>query len=319
MRIAESILSVIIAFAVVYVVYQSDKQSPVKLTSASNNYSVEVMTVPTALEDTLLIIPVTITGEKSERIKYVFRYAKPNLRNLEQLHRYGTTPLTAVDSAAGLYKANIRTGTKGTLSHYFFEVRDPVGRYLAGIKLSGEKPLTTLAIGRVDQWINWGYYITMFIAILSISLGALSSLRLVTGKDAQEPVNWPFLIAIVFTIVSAYLLGTLFGIQITGAAWQGAPFGTDLGDNLKQILLVFLVFVLLATKQIKSKSGAIRRVFPKPLIGYLGIASFFMMILAYLLPLVAKSDYPHVSVIFYGFFTLLVIVYLLIFRSIKNA
>ncbi len=319
MRIAESILSAIIGFAVVYLVYQSDNSSPVKLTSGSNNFAIELNTIPIAFEDTLVTIPITITGEKNEGIKYVIRYAQPDLKKLEQLHRYSTIPLKATDSAAGLYQAAIRTGAKGTVSHYYFEVRDPVGRYLAGIKLPKEKPLTTLAVGHVDLWIKFGYYLTMFFAIATITFGALSSLRLVSGKDAPEPTTRPFRIAIVLTMVSACLLGTLFDIQLTGTGWRGAPFGTDLGDNLKQILLFFLVFTILGIKQIETKSGVTKTVFPKPSIGYLGIASFFIMILAYLLPLLPDSNFTHISLIFYTYFTLLTIMYLLIFRSSKNA
>ncbi|HEX2897872.1 MAG TPA: hypothetical protein VHP63_07475 [candidate division Zixibacteria bacterium] len=319
MRIAQFVLSAIIAFAVVYIVHRNQLPASVKLTSSSNNYSLEVQTVPTALEDSILTIPVKIDGVKNAGIKYFLRYAKPNLRNLEHLHRYGTTPLTAVDSAAGLYKAVVTIGGKGTLSHYFFEVRDPVGRYLTGIKLPDEKPLVTAAVGRVDPWVKYGYFSTMFLAILAVTVGAFGSIRLLTSNIEAQSVKLPFLLASIFLIFSVYMLGNLFQGQLTGTAWQGAPFGTNFGDNFKQFLLVFLAFMVLSLKLVGAKSGGRRTVLPAPVIGYLGIISFFIMIFAYLAPLVVKADFAEVTNIFYAFLALLLAAYLLGFRRSKNA
>jgi len=319
MRIAEFLLSAIIAFAVVYVVHRNYLPAPVKLTSSSNNFALEVNTVPMALADSILTIPVTVTGEKKAGVKYVLRYAKPNLRNLEHLHRYGTSPLAPVDSAAGIYKAIVSIGAKGNISHYFFEVRDPVGRYLAGIKLPDEKPLTTTAIGRIDPWVTYGFFSAMFVAILTITIGAFSSLRVLVSKIDPQSVKIPFIIAAVFLIISVYVAGNLYRAQLSGAAWQGVPFGVDMADNLKQFLLAFLIFIVLSLRLVGAKSGGRKTVFPSPVLGYLGIASFFMMILAYLAPLVIKSQILNMTYYFYAFFALLLAAYLLGFRSSKNA
>lgn len=319
MRIAELTLAAIIAFAVVYMVYRSGQPKPVKLTSSSNKFTVELTTAPVAPADSVLSIPVKITGDKKSGIKYLIRFAKPNLRNLEHLHRYGTSPLMPVDSAAGLYKGTVSIGNKGTLSHYYFEVRDPVGRYLAGIKLAAEKPLTTLAVGHVDSWIKYGHYATMFIALMAVTFGSLSSLRLLSNKVETSIVSYSFLMAVISFISSAFFLGILLRAQFSGGAWQGAPFGTDLGDNLKQIFLVFLIFVLSGTRKITTKSGAMRTVFPGSALGYLAITSFFTIILAYLGPLVLMFDIPQISTAFYAFLTLLVLVYIIALRLTKNA
>lgn len=319
MRLAEFALSAIIAFAVVYIIHRNLLPVPVKLTASSNNYSLEVHTVPRALEDSMLIVPVKIEGEKKEGIKYFLRYARPNLRNLEQLHRFGSTPLSPVDTAAGLYKAFVQIGPKGTLSHYFFEVRDPVGRYLAGIKLPDEKPLITTAVGRVDRWIKYGYFSTMFLAIMAITIGAFGSIRLLASSTDAQSVKLPFLSALIFLIVSVYMLGNLYHGQLMGITWLGAPFGTDLGDNLKQYLVVFVMFIVLSLKLVTARSGGRKTIFPAPVIGYLGIISFFMMILAYLAPLFVKDPFPQVTNVFYAFLALLLAAYLLGFRRSKNA
>lgn len=319
MRIAEFVLSAIIAFAVVYIIQRNQLPTSVKLTSSSNNYSLEVQTVPTAPEDSILTVPIKIEGEKKAGVKYLLGYAKFGLRNLEHLHRYGTTPLLPVDSALGQYKAIVQIGAKGTLSHYFFEVRDPVGRFLAGIKLSDKKPLITMAVGKVDARVKYGYFSTMFLAIMAITIGAFGSIRLLTSNPEAQSIKLPFLLALIILIVSVYMFGNLYQGQLTGTAWQTAPFGTDLGDNLKQFLMAYLIFLVLSLRLVEAKSGGRRTVFPAPVIAYLGIISFFMMILACLAPLVVKVDYPQVTNIFYAFLALLLAAYLLGFRRSKNA
>ncbi len=131
MRFAEISLSAIVAFALVYITHQNERASSVPLSSTSNNYTVSINFEPTAAADTILNIPVTITGEVSEKIKFLFRYAPLKMRDPNHLHRYNTSPLMVVDSAAGLYNTSIRTGAKGTLSYYYFELRDPVGNNIA--------------------------------------------------------------------------------------------------------------------------------------------------------------------------------------------
>jgi len=319
MRIAEIGLSAIIAFAVVYVVYQKDWGSPVRLSSTSNNYTVAINSIPKAMADTLLTIPVTITGERNEKIKFLFRYALPKMRDIEHLYRYGTTPLMLVDSSAGLYKASIRTGAKGSFSYYFFEIRDPIGRNIAGLKSADGQPLTTLAVGQADGWVKYGYYVCLFIVALLVTMGAFGSIRNITGKEGEETLGKMFLAATVFTILAVFILGILNRVQLTGNGWQGVPWGINLSDNLKQILVLYLVFMTLSSELIKTRAGQIRTVFAKTTFGYLGTISFFMMITALLLPMFVAPDYEHISIVFYAFLTLLVIGCFLVFRRTKHA
>ncbi len=319
MRITEIALSAIIAFAVVYVIYQNDMGSSVPLKSSSNNYTVEINSVPTALANTVLTIPVAITGEINERIKFYFRFARPEVRGPQLLHRFGASPLTVVDSASGLYQANMLIGPKGTLSRYYFEIRDPVGRNLAGLKNSDGQALTTLAIGKVDNWVKYGYYLCLFFSAIFVTMGGFGSIRILAGKSGVETIGKTFLAAALFTIAAVFIFGNLNRIQLIGSTWQGAPFGINLADNLKQILVLYLVFLALAVNTVMTKSGQMRTVFPKKSIGYFGVVSFFLMITAFLLPLLVKPEYVHIPAIFYSFLTFLIFGYFLVFRRTKHA
>ncbi|MGH8014653.1 MAG: hypothetical protein ACREBV_00495, partial [Candidatus Zixiibacteriota bacterium] len=263
MRAAQFILSAIIAAAIVYLIYQDDFAGPEFLSSSSNGFTVEFSTIPTAIKDSLVKISVKIVGPKTEQIKYHFRYAKPDMRGSTQLHRYGTNPLTIVDSTAGLYEAIIRTGVKGTVSQYYFEVLDPIGRHLAGLKLTGENPFTTLAIGQVGHWIFYGHYLGMFIAILAIAVGATEALKLLSGQEHSNSALTPFLVGGIMVLVSEHIFGTLVRMQMTGEVWQGAPLGTDLSDNLKQILVLYLIFLYLVSRQVGTESGQLTTISPR--------------------------------------------------------
>ncbi len=319
MRIAEIALSAIIAFAVVYVIYQNDRGNSVLLSSTSNNYTVAINSVPKAMADSLLAIPVTITGERNEKIKFLFRYALPKMRDIEHLYRYGATPLTVVDSVSGLYQANVRIGAKGTLSYYYIEIRDPVGRNFAGLKNTDGQPLTTLAIGQVDSWVKYGYYICLFIAALLVTMGAFGSIRIIAGKAEAESAGKIFLLAALFTIVSVFVLGNLYRLQLIAGGWQGTPWGINVSDNLKQILVIYLIFISLAFRIVKTKSSKMQTIFPKAALEYMGIVSFFVMITALILPLFVGKDYENIPVIFYAFLALLVISYFLVLRRTKHA
>ena len=259
------------------------------------------------------------SGERNDKIKFLFRYALPKLRDPGQMHRYGTTSLTVVDSSAGLYKASIRTGAKGTLSYYYFEIRDPIGRNIAGLKSANGQPLTTLAIGQVDGWINYGYYVCLFIAALAVTMGAFGSIRIIAGNEGAQTLGKIFLAAAAFSIMAVFVFGVMYRLQIIGAGWQGAPWGINLSDNLKQILVLYLIFMSLTVKIVKTKSGQIRTAFPQTTVGYLGIVSFFVMITALLLPPYVRPDYGHISGTFYTFLALLVIGYFLVSRRTKHA
>lgn len=319
MRIPDICLSAIIAFAVVYVVYQNDRGQSVPLSSTSNNYTVSINSVPKAMADTLLTIPVTITGERNEKIKFLFRYALPKMRDIEHLYRYGATPLTIVDSSAGLYQATIRTGAKGTLSYYFIEIRDPIGRNIAGLKNQDGKPLTTLAIGQVDSWIKYGYYVCLFIVPLLVTMGAFGSIRVIAGKESAETAGKIFIVAALFTIIAVYVLGNMYRLQLTANSWQGVPWGLNIADNLKQVLVLYLIYIAMTVKIVKTKSGQMRTVFPKNIIGYLGIISFFVMITALLLPMFVGPDYAHISAVLYSFLAFLTLGYFIVSRRTKNA
>jgi len=319
MRTAEAILSIIIAIAVVYVVNRGSSGISVKQSSTSNNYTVEVTPIPTALADSTIIIPITITGPKDSTLKYVIRYAKPNLQNAEQLHRYGTTPLTLVDSTAGLYHAKIQMGLKGKKSYYYFEIRDPIGRYLAGVKMPDAKPFVTVAVGRADNWTKLGYYLAMFLAILAISNGAIGSISLIAGRTKLAAVRLSFMLGTAFLAVSAILLGSYHRLQLTGDTWQAVPFGENFSDNLMQILLIYLVFIILVSKLVKAKSGEKRSILPAAGVGYIGIVSFFLMMTAYLLPLLIQPTIPHTAKICYAIISLLLVAYLLLLRKAKYA
>ena len=319
MRVAEFIFSVIIAAAVVFLVFQNNEKEPQLLSAGSNGFTIEFKTVPQALHDSLVTIPLKITGPKTEKIKYLVRYARPELRDAQQLHRYGATPLTAIDSANGEYQTSIRTSAKGSISYFYFEVRDPVGRPLCELKNSDGQALKTLAIGKLDSWVYYGHYLVMLVAVMSITFGAISSLKLFTEKNQSDSPLTPFLIGAILAIVSGLLLNTLMRMQLTGITWLGAPFGTSLADNLVQILIVYLLFTYLVSRTARTKSGHSKRIGSATLPGSLGIGAFFLMILAYLLPILITSPIEFIGIMFYAVLALLALAYLLMFRSAQNA
>jgi hypothetical protein len=318
MKSARIVFGAIIAASVVYLTYTGEKTAPELLTSSANGFNIELATVPIAPEDTLILIPITITGPKTDNIKYLFRYAKPDLQNLSQFHRYGTNPITPVDSASGKYQASFRTSVKGSISYYYFEIRDPIGRYLNGIKKSDDQPLTSLAVGRVDSWIYYGRYLLIFLSITVLIYASLDSLKLLQKVKSNEFNNAHYLLSAVFLAI-LIVLTAIFRIQLTGQTWQGAPFGSSLGDNLVQIILVYVIFVYLVSRNISAKLGLKLPLSPRVALGYMGIGAFFLTLTAFLIPLVNVREFPAITVIFYAFLAFLAVVYLLMYRHTKNA
>lgn len=319
MQIARFIFSAIIAGAVVYLVFQSEKESSELLSNSANGFTMEMSSIPTAPQDSLLDIPITIVGPKTDQIKYFFRYAKPDLKGADQMHRFGIGPLTLIDSVSGLYQAKILTGPKGTFSKYYFEIRDPIGRYLNGIKISDREPLLTLAVGPVDTWIVYARLLLMFLGVLLITAGSVYSLKHFGKHENSDSGKSYFIGGALSLLIANIILTSIIRMQLTGDSWQGAPFGANLADNLVQILLAYLIFIFLISIPVKTKSGQFKTISPKCPLGYFGVGAFFLTLAAFLLPLFIKSQIPAISTLFYAVLAILLLTYLLMYRHTKNA
>jgi hypothetical protein len=135
---------------------------------------------------------------------------------------------------------------------------------------------------------------------------------------SNEFNNAHYLLSAVFLAI-LIVLTAIFRIQLTGQTWQGAPFGSSLGDNLVQIILVYVIFVYLVSRNISAKLGLKLPLSPRVALGYMGIGAFFLTLTAFLIPLVNVREFPAITVIFYAFLAFLAVVYLLMYRHTKNA
>jgi hypothetical protein len=311
MRAAEFVFSAIVAFAIVYVIFQSEKIEPETLHSTDNGFTFEFTTVPITTKDTAITIPVKLTGPIDSTMRVWFRTLKLAQDTSLPLYRYGKTPLTSVNKDSGLYEALLQTGTRSRALRYYFELRDPVGRYLAGIKQGEDEPLITRVIGHVDEWIKYCYFITMFLAILFITKASAGSVALIGGKGSINEVKTEFMLGLIFSIFSAVLFKSWYGLQLNGEIWQAVPFGRDIKDSLQQILIFYLILMFVLTSKLES-------VISKSLTDILGVIAFFITASAYLLPFVLSSNSVPITLISYFAIGIILATMLLTARRIRS-
>ncbi len=248
------LISLMIASTFVYTYYDNKLEAPEKITNSINDFELETTTIPTAEEGSLLTIEVLINGPVDSTLNYQFRSSR-NLQNENTLLRlYARMPLTKPDSSGQAFSTRLQSPKKGAATYYYFEILDPIGRYKAGLKMPDDQPFKILGVGNVPGWIKYSQLALLLMAMFSIALAMMLASEC---KDnyayTAESVKW-FMASLICLIPGIYLFETISRMHLLGESWQGVPFGSNLSDNLFQILIVFIFLLILGSKQLMAKS-----------------------------------------------------------------
>ena len=172
-QIIRILISLMIASSFVFTYYDNKLEAPEKITNSINDFELETTTIPVAQEDSLLTIEVLINGPVDSTLNFQFRNLKSLQNENTLLRRYARTPLTRPDSSGQAFSTRLRSPQKGTATYYYFEILDPVGRYIAGLKMPDGKPFKILGIGKVPGWIKYSQLALLFMAMFSVAFATM--------------------------------------------------------------------------------------------------------------------------------------------------
>jgi hypothetical protein len=282
MKVTRIIIAIVLTLAMLYIARNNSRGRPEYFSHEQYGYTFEYNSVPKGLEFTTVAIPLTIRGPFDENIRPVFRRSAEGV-DISRLEGYEVVELHPCDSAADCYQTEVTAGEKNGRFHYYIEVADSTGAALATFTQPDGSPFMFRYIGAVPAWITLTHIVLIFATVFFISLAAIHSFSLISGRVEIGPLaRYSFLAAL-----CAFLGGYPFGIPMNwyafGGLWEGVPFGTDATDNKTQLLFVYLLFITLAT--IGSLRGqANRNLFSPRALGWFGVGSFAVMLFIYLIP-----------------------------------
>ena len=310
--------SLIVASVFVFSYHDSIVEVPSKISSSENDFKLETTTIPTALEDSLLIIEVSIEGPVDSTLNFQFRNSKAQQDENTLLRLYARTPLSRSDSSRGLYSTRLQSPTKGAAIYYYFEILDPVGRYKASLKMPDGKPIKILGIGNVPVWLKYSTLTFLFIAIFSIAFAAMLAFEC---KDnyarTGESVKW-LITSIVCLIPGIYFFDSSYRAHLLGETWQGVPFGANLSDNLVQILIVFVFLVIWGSKELMANSEQKTGVIGKSSYRKFVMAALVLSLFSFVLPSSIDVSASHTVVLTYSILVMLLLSYAVLFFKAKS-
>ncbi len=284
MKVLRVVAAAVLAALLIYIAKLNSEGRPQFISHTENGITFEMTTVPTAPEDSLVKIPIRITGNIEPNLRLSFRLAKYGQDETTELRRYQNVPLSVADSAAGLYYGEVSTGAKGREQYYYFEIRDNTGGYRAGLRRADGGPFVVKFIGHVPWLVLVGHVGMMILTVFFLVLGFLHSMPLIRGSQNRQPMALYFFLATLCAFLGGYPLGSAMNHYAFAAAWEGVPFGTDATDNKTQLLFAYLLFVTLAGIGSLSKGRLGHDIYPPKALGWLGVGAFVLMLAIYLIP-----------------------------------
>jgi hypothetical protein len=120
-----------------------------------------------------------------------------------------------------------------------------------------------------------------------------------------------FAIAATTVFLGGYLFGFAMNYFAFGTIWEGVPFGTDATDNKTQILLLYLLFLTLASLGSLTGGKRGRDLYSPRTRGWFGVGAFLLMLLVYFVPHSTQFSPGLTYVVGYSFAALMVLLYLL--------
>jgi len=286
LKIIRIIAAIVLTLGLLYVARITSEGRPEYREYRENGFAFEKTTVPKAPENALATIPVTIKGPLSENVRPVLRYYRAEYGEAPPTapNRYQTRPLSLVDSLTGLYEGQLRTAARGYRHYYWFEIRDHTGGLRAKFTDKDGTPFVLKHIGHVPDWVLIPHIVFMFATVFCIMLATVYAMRLVFGSQEVRPMARLLLWAAIFVFLGGGPFGWAMNYYAFGTIWEGVPFGTDATDNKTQLLFVYLVFMLLATRGSLKHNLVQENLYSPRALGFLGLMTLVLMLSIYLIP-----------------------------------
>jgi hypothetical protein len=302
-------VSFVLSLILLYIARINSEGRSELVSHAENGFTFEMATVPKALEGEQARIPIKITGPVQPDLRLLFRSSENRQNEATDLYHYGSVPLFVEDSAAGLYYAEVSTGTRGLKLYYYFEIRDNTGGYRAGFMHPGGKPFVLKYLGKVPQLVLIGHITLMAVTVFFATLGFLYAIPLVRGKLNTRPLSVCLFLAAVAAFVGGYAFGFAMNHYAFGTTWEGVPFGTDATDNKTQILFVYLLFVFLIAIGSFAKGKLGPDLYPPRVLGWFGMAALVIMLAVFLVPHSIQFSSGLTKAVSYSFIGIVVLLY----------
>lgn len=286
MKIFRVIVAIVLTLGLLYVARITSEGRPEYREHTENGFHFEKTTVPKAPADSVATIPLNITGPLNDSVVPVLRYYRAEYGEPapEAPNRYDTRPLTLVDSLENLYQAQLRTASRGYRHYYWFEIRDHTGGLRARFADDGDQPFVLKHIGHVPNWVLVPHIVFMFATVFCIMLATVFAVRLVFGSREVRPMARLLMWSLVFVFLGGYPFGWGMNYYAFGTIWEGVPFGTDATDNKTQLLFVYLIFMVLASRGSLKHGLTTENLYSPRVLGLLGLVTLGLMLAIYLIP-----------------------------------
>ena len=308
MKIIKIIAALILTIALYFIASSNSRGQSEFHTHSENGYTFEFNTVPKAFEKSITDIPISISGDFSKGQKVNFRKMKSG-NDFNDLTAFEVLPTKI--SEPGTYNTTVNTEERGDRFYYYFEVVDSTNTPLAKITDDNNQPFVFKYIGHVPTFVIGSHLLfIIFITPFFIALATISSFSLVSGASTDvKPTAKLILWSVICCFIGGFPVGFAMNWYAFNGFWEGIPFGTDATDNKTQILFVYIIFVMLAMWG-SLRGNPKKDLYSPKTLGWLGVGSFVMMLLIYLIPHSIQFSKELTYSVCYGYTLLVIIIYI---------
>ena len=314
MKIIKIAAAVLFTLLLLYVARKNAMNQPKLYTHTENGYSFEYTSVPKGFEDSIVTIPIKITGPISDSVKPVFRRIKFTQDETSDIRRYDIAPMFLTDTADSIWTTRLTAGMRGKKTFYYFEIKDNSGGTRATFTMEDNKPFVFKYIGIVPSIVLITHIALIFATFFLVTLAAVYAVPLVTGGSSDtQPIAKFTLWTVILCFLGGYPIGFAMNWFAFNGLWEGVPFGTDATDNKTQlwfVYLLFLLFVMIGTLRRDEKKNLLT----SKAIGWLAIGSFVNTLLIFLIPHSIQFTPEFTKIVcwsYIGFFILLYLILLI--------
>ncbi|KAA3632042.1 MAG: hypothetical protein DWP97_11775 [Calditrichaeota bacterium] len=314
MKIIKIAAAVLFTLLLLYVARKNAMNQPRLYTHIENGFSFEYTSVPKGFEDSIVTIPIKITGPLSDSVKPVFRKAKFIQDETTDIRRYDVAPMFLTDTANSIWSTKLTAGMRGKKTYYYFEIKDNSGGTRAKFTMEDEKPFVFKFIGIVPSIVLVTHIALIFATFFLVTLAAVYAVPLITGNTTDTiPIAKFTLWAVILCFLGGYPIGFAMNWFAFNGLWEGVPFGTDATDNKTQlwfVYLLFLLFSLIGSLKGKPKLDLVS----SKTVGWLAVGSFVNTLFIFLIPHSIQFT-PNFTITvcwsYIGFFVLLYLILLI--------
>lgn len=302
-------IAFVITVAMLYVARTNSRGQTEHLTHEDGGYSFDINTVPKINEFESGRVTVRVEGPL-DGIIVVFRTSQSRNLPADQVEDFESVIMQPVPDSAGMFFTEVTAGEKNGRFYYYFEVLDSVGMTVATFKTADGSTFFLRYIGVVPIAVLFAHIFFIFATVFAVAMATVHAFRVISSGEGLVPMaKWLF-----WAMVLCFLGGYPFGIPMNwyafGGTWEGVPFGTDATDNKTQLLFVYLVFASLATWG-SFRGGRGRDLFAPKTLGVVGLGSFAVMLLTYLIPHSTQFDPTFTYAFCYTWTAIVAALYLL--------